>query len=479
MGKLFKKHIILKLSLLLLLLTIFFAPKLLQIPMCKNYIVQKVAKKLASSINVDAVQLSWLGPQTLKNVIFANKDVDVSFQSYTVSTNIINFFHNLGLQINNLPSNIIIKKANVSLHAAKLPRADFTDVDLLFYRSILTNEMTIKTKGHSKADQESGIFNIDATINKQKYDINAILEKFPVILIDRFLQKQDLFTNLLGPQMNLKITTQISGDSGPLIVDLSSTNMQAFASAIIFQDKISLKEPFIATLKNISTPLLPNIFAKNPIVLRLSNKNFSLPIRPFDLTKINVDYGMLDMGIISCDNVADLSSLMEMVKSNDKQVDIWFSPIEFSIKNSVLSIQRTDMLINYKMDICLWGDYYLADTKINMNLGLTAQALYAAFKIYGLSEDFVIKIPLSGTIKNIKADTRLATSKITTLMAAKVIKKGGIVGSIIGGIAHGATKGDEGVPPPKRPFPWEGKVDTPTPPLEEDNKVPQIPFNIF
>ena len=130
---------------------------------------------------------------------------------------------------------------------------------------------------------------------------------------------------------------------------------------------------------------------------------------------------------------------------------MWFSPQYFSIKDGKLHLMRMDGLINSKIRICTWGNIDLITKKIDMTLGVLGETIEHYLNIEAIPENFIIQIPIKGTIDNVKIDTKMATAKITALMASQANHKLGIF------LGHLFSKmeGERPVPKPIGPFPWE------------------------
>jgi hypothetical protein len=135
-------------------------------------------------------------------------------------------------------------------------------------------------------------------------------------------------------------------------------------------------------------------------------------------------------------------------------VNVWFTSIDATYKNGVLQLGRLDALLANAIHLCAWGDIHLARDRLDLTLGLPADTLSESFGIQNLSPNYVLKIPVEGTLENPELTTGPATAKIATMAAAQLIPKPGPLGTFFK-VINAATSDNSDVPPPKRPFPWE------------------------
>ena len=88
-----------------------------------------------------------------------------------------------------------------------------------------------------------------------------------------------------------------------------------------------------------------------------------------------------------------------------------------------------------------------------MVIGVTAQALAAAYNLKNLDSNYVLQIPFKGTTAGADIDHAKATARITSLVAQS---QGSPQGLIIGGVLDLIGGMDDGkVPPPSSQVPWE------------------------
>jgi hypothetical protein len=165
----------------------------------------------------------------------------------------------------------------------------------------------------------------------------------------------------------------------------------------------------------------------------------------------------LDLGKTKVQSGKSLKSLVKLFKDThfEKEIDFWFTPVAFQIQSGVITLGRMDALLSNSIHICTWGDVDVNKDELHMFLGLPADTLEKSFGIQTLSRNYVLKIPIYGSISNPEFDTGSAIAKITAMAVSKQIPSAG--GKILGGLINAVTQAqDDGdAPPPNRPFPWE------------------------
>ncbi|MCC6127622.1 MAG: hypothetical protein IT584_00260 [Chlamydiae bacterium] len=137
-------------------------------------------------------------------------------------------------------------------------------------------------------------------------------------------------------------------------------------------------------------------------------------------------------------------------------MDAWFTPFSFQIRNGAIQTGRLDALLSDSIHICSWGKVNLVSEKLHMYIGLPADTLNRSFQITGLSADYVLKIPLRGTISKPELDTGPAVAQIASMAATQKLpipKVGKMFEAITKTVSQ--VKNDKDVPPANRPFPWE------------------------
>jgi hypothetical protein len=203
--------------------------------------------------------------------------------------------------------------------------------------------------------------------------------------------------------------------------------------------------------------------------LEISPQGFSCPVIPSNTSKIQVNKGRLEIGKVWCKNEGNLQVTLGLLKRGQyhsgDELRLWFAPLDFQIQKGLFSGERTEILIADSLQVCLWGDVNLPKNSIDAILGLTSGTLRKAFGIKDLPDNYVLQIPIRGSLDDPKIDKGSATTKIGALLiwqqrAAAAGFAKGPAGALLGEMLNKLGPlpgGDQKAPPAKTPFPWQTK----------------------
>lgn len=300
-------------------------------------------------------------------------------------------------------------------------------------------------------------------------EIHAQIKNLPSVFADALskLDTSSIFppSAVLGDQIHASFDAEVKQSQGKVKMDLDASACKAHFNGFLSNGILYLNEPLKALFT--VTPQLNEALNKaadlvvvameKPITLYIHDEGFQVPLKNLHIRNMNFDYGQLDLGQIIVKDVGsaeDVSSLFKMNESGNKS--IWFAPSVFNMKGGKMNVDRTEILYNQAYQVCLWGKVKFPSRKVDMTLGLTAQALRAALGIQGIDDDYyVLKVPVRGPFGNVKIDKLAGTSKIAFLLARKhLAPQTSIFGQVLGEVANG-TKDQSDVPPPTPPFPWQ------------------------
>jgi len=286
------------------------------------------------------------------------------------------------------------------------------------------------------------------------------------------------FTALFGQSITAVASANLQNATGPVKVNINTINTRASLSGMMNSGSLTLKEPIYAQvtmtpelskflLGEVNPLSITEIRSTNPITIEIQPQGFVLPVIDFSFKKINIPYARLELGQISCKNEGNLNLALSLLKSvqltQNQHLNLWFTPIDFSLRQGTIDVDRADILVAETFDIALWGQIYPLKDNVDMVLGLTADCLARAFNIKNLPDDYVLQIPMTGSLRDVKLNTGKATAKVAALLA---LQQADLAGGLAGG-PTGALFGkfinklgalplnDRSTPPAKRPFPWE------------------------
>lgn len=281
-------------------------------------------------------------------------------------------------------------------------------------------------------------------------------------------ESRQLLQALLGELVNAKIYGKISQLTGPLTIDIKASNFKAILPLMLYPQSIQLRDAVnaeitvteavnLTLIKDLNPLFIAGVYSEHPLKLYLDPQGFVIPIRPFFLQGVNIERAICDIGKIRVRNGGQIQRLMDFLKipsvTHEGDMDAWFTPIYFSLKNGVVSHNRFDALLAGSVHIALWGAVNLINNEVQMTLGIAASSLQHRLNVKGLSDTEMFQVKMRGTTDNLDLDWSSATTRIGILIA----KTSGGLGQLLGGILEHfvAPSGEVTPPPTTSPFPWQ------------------------
>jgi hypothetical protein len=416
-------------------LIIAFLPQIIGGAVGRPFLIKYLEIKLHGNVAIDALHLSWTGPQVFKNVSLARQDL--------IAT------------IRHLESPLPFWKLPEIKKTFKLSGGTFTFPK--YHAQIINTEATILEPEIqvNASTPEGGSLHIQGPyISHDHFNLQIAMRDMPTIALAEWLQEERI-PQILGSTLNINGTLS----EKRLQTEISSPQARANIHVLLSNNTVTLAEPLKATLlvsdalklellKQISPNILTSFSLKQPISVQISSGNFQLPFSKPEFSNVVIDLGKATITIGET-----LRSLLSIFKTTSKTFDTWFTPISFNLINQNIYFERFDILLDQTIHICAWGD--ILREKLRMTLGVPSDTLKSSFGIITLSPSFVLTIPIGGNIQNPKFDTGAAIARIAAMSASKQIPTK--AGKIFGGALNifSQTQNEENIPPPKRPFPWE------------------------
>jgi hypothetical protein len=325
-------------------------------------------------------------------------------------------------------------------------------------------------------------------------EIKLLLEQFPAATFDLFAAPFSTFSlsTLCGPTLNLSLNTTLNAWNGPFELEIHSAGLRSSLKGLLSQGTLTLTDTFHLQLdvtRQLSemffrsmNPLdVTSVRSEGPVTLEIGKQGFSYPLFPPNAAQIQIGAGRLELGKLLCHNEGNIQATMGLLKLGQyrpgDELELWFAPLDFQIQNGLLNCDRTEILIAKDFQVCTWGTVNLPGNSIDGILGLTSSCLKNAFGIGNLPENYVLQIPIRGSLTDVKIDKGKATTRIGALMLWQ--QKGSVGGIVKGpagkllGEALGKLGplpgGDQKAPPPKKPFPWDKE---PTSPKKKTSDAP-------
>ena len=447
------------LFLLCLFAFFFFLPYLASTSLGQKVSLQLIGWKMNAKVDASSIRLSWLGPQLFSGLNVKNQNLDGSCQEFTAYMPLWRF--------SKLDGPFTISKGALKLHTSSCQNASLENLEARIEGENFTAE------GSARSSHQKGSFAVSGSLKKFPGDcsLQGSLTSIPSCLLDELLQTPRWIEEILGPILSLEGSITAQKNQGSFDLSLNSSNCQTKINASFNGSEIRLQKPLAVSLlptpalsrllmKEVNPLFLASVEARHAISIYLSPTNFSFPYAPFQLDSLSIERGSIDLGQVVIQTGPSLQSLLTLLNNrrlqNSSTLNAWFTPLTFELKNGSLKADRLDVLLANSVHLCSWGKINLLNQKLHMYLGIPASTLASSFNISGLNRDYVLKIPVRGTISKPELITGPAVAQITALAGSQNLplpKVGKLFGKFVQTVSE--LKSDADVPPAKRPFPWE------------------------
>lgn len=374
------------------------------------------------------------------------------------------------------------------LNVSSIGRVALQSLQLLVDAPICDRTLHLQVRGQAQQNKEPFEIHLDSILNKpqslhslstsirQQLQASVKLSQLTPELLQKMAALTPEMTQKLkaffGESFTLQADCQLQALNGPLQASVKGEQGEIHLDGQIKQGILTLQQPLEGAVK--MTPLLSQAFltknisflstaigADNLITFKIDPTSFSVPLIPFQLEKVKMGQGVLELGKVHFRNEGELSSILNLIHSiSDPYLTIWFTPLYFHLDQNVLTLDRIDMLVAHTYVLASWGTVHLPDYQTYLVLGLNGQTLQYAFGIPGLDTDYLLQIPLHGNNGKVEINQKKAMTRISTLLAQT---QGGTTGKLLGTLMDLTSSKDQPTPPPTtQPFPWAEEL-TPHP----------------
>jgi hypothetical protein len=252
---------------------------------------------------------------------------------------------------------------------------------------------------------------------------------------------------------------------------LDSPRLTASAQGHIEEGLLMLDTPIRATYAMTSETLsrllgneaLAFTAGLHPLSLYIDPEGAAIPLsRPSYATLPYLSLICGDVELSSGKALGTLGELLECIA--DRPLSLRVAPCEATLEKGVLTLRRTEFLVDNRHRLALWGSYQLERKKeLNLTLGITAPVLESIFGVGTPSPDYVLQVPIKNRGGSVQIGTEAAKRTIALMLTKRIGKK------LTGGnkapwselvSAVGTLTDDQSrVPPPRTPFPWDIELE--------------------
>lgn len=474
LGKKSKKPLLVVVFLCLLTAIVFF-PQILSTVYGKHFFLHYLEAKTNADVSIDSLHLSWFGPQEIKELELQNDDFKGLIRNIRTEAPLWKLPALFDLEnYNRIQADYHLEGGSFQVFSKKTGPVLLEKLNASF---VLKNgSATFFVKAQSNDQGKKGSLFFDGNMRslyapQDELTIQLKLSDFPTLPIARYLSfrekidEKDLI-EILGDSFQAQGSLSLKEKKGDCALELHSPHIQANLLGELHNNILTLREPFAASFQltkvlakkilNHFNPLfITGISSESPIQLRIDPYRFQWNLdNTLSWSQIQIEHGVVNTGKIQCGNGFILNALIGLLKMQPfvkaKEMQVWFTPLTFRLKDSILFTERMDALAAGSLRFCTWGNLNLEKESIDMILGLTAETL-RKLGIKRVPSTYVLKIGLNGTIDHPKLAIAAGTAQLAALIAAQ--HKAG--GGVSGGLLNLFTQPEHNVPLPKHPLPWE------------------------
>jgi hypothetical protein len=461
---------------LLVVVFIIFFPQILSTTLGKRFLTHLIEKKTHTDAEIEYLHLSWFGPQKITKLTLKSEDFQGSIESIQANVPLWKLDDLLTPEkLVNLTGDFSLQGGHFHFQSKNAPESSLENLNASFRLHEGAADFTVTAK--TMQDNKNGSLSIQGQVSKffepsPDFSIRGQIVSFPTLALARYLafrehiEEKDLI-EIVGNTFTLEGSVVIHNRRGTCDLTFHAPNGDAQIEGNLNQKVLTLRQALRATLRltpalakqllaGMNPIFLIGIEEKNPIQLRIEPSQFRLFLgRPFRWNSVQIGRGTLDVGKIRCKNGSALASMVSLLKNDffthTKEMEIWFTPLSFKLTNGIMQTNRMDALASDTIRFCTWGNIDLVKDNLNMVLGFTAETLRSTFHIKRVPSEYVLQIPMTGTIQKPKLAVAAGEAKIAALLAAQHAPGGGFSG----GLVNIFTQPEHNVPPPNKPFPWE------------------------
>lgn len=287
---------------------------------------------------------------------------------------------------------------------------------------------------------------------------------------------------LIGSKMNSEVKASLEEMRGPVAIGIQGEHGQLKLDGFFERGFLKLKSPLHSkitvtpalgdSLFEDIVPLLKGTFsAEHPIQIVVDPENFQFPVQNWTPKNVRVERSVLNFGKLQIKPKGALIETLQLLRVKADQntpIEVWFTPIYMQMRDGVAHISRFDILIDQQIPIAIWGTVDFIKDRVQMTLGLSAEALSRSFGLKKLPKGYMMQLPIRGTTSDVHIDQAKSAAKVGALIAQlKSTPQGALIGNILDVLGGGLTE-KKPPRPTTNPLPWaKNSVDpvneTPSP----------------
>ncbi len=303
-------------------------------------------------------------------------------------------------------------------------------------------------------------------------DIELHVNDLDPILISKFTgDEEKSLQELLGSKAAMNVSASLSkGMNGNLSTQFSSQNCRFTCVGIIrngiFVPSQNIEAELQVTkksgemlLKDVNPFLASAARGEKPIRVIIPHDGVSIPLLPFSINTVTVPQGSITIDKILVKNSGALKIILTLLRAksskNSNELELWSTPLFFSLNNGKLVCERADMLIGKEVHLAIWGNVDFQADNLIMSILIPNSTLHR-LGFQALSRSGLV-IPISGKTSDPKIDVTRLTAKLAAIgmRSVSIDPTTQILSGILEVAASIGEEGADAPPPTTTPFPWE------------------------
>lgn len=455
--------IIIAIAIFIVLLIISF-PYLLNSPMGKKAILSKLSQNIHYSLEADKTYFSWFGPQRAEKLnAISSSGVQYKFPELSLDVSLWELYkeiQSIGITRIFNPTIIIPQISQRTNKSAKLLDSVlsvhkkcsqtncckvFGEVHIINGKVILSdlescidipklqyicNPDKLTLYVEAKLPNSTSISHAEMEYGTHAQNLRLQARDIPSSLLDSFASPWNGLSiqDILGSTVNIDSSAELISGSGPIFLNLHSTNASLIQSGTLYPRHYLLDKPLSISMK-ISEKIIDSIFPNSilqidaiqrPITITIAPQEISLPLS----LCTEIKDGVIHIGKITCTNKDLLFEIAAQVLGiHDSKIDIWFSDIPVCYADGILRLSRSEIVLQNKYPIAIWGEIDYFQKKVSLTLAITERTLRKVFGMKSLPPDYIITCPIKGSFDDIQLDIGKLVKKLSILLAKEKTKK--------------------------------------------------------
>lgn len=277
----------------------------------------------------------------------------------------------------------------------------------------------------------------------------------------------ELADALFGNTIDVQVKAELAQGHGPIFLQVVGSNGNAKAEAELKNETLFLTNDLTAVF-NVDSRVGRTLFRSlepfvgvfletdKPIAITISKKGFSFPLTGSpSISRLTMEMAKIEAGKMIFSRQGQLANLLDLLQViQSKTISVLLTPIYLSMNQGLVHLYRCDLLLLEKLPVAVWGQINLSKNWIDLIIGLTPRTLSIVPGISNLSNDYMLQVPIKGTLQNPSIDKRVVVSRIAGLVN---LSNNSIINTVVKVATSSAVKEKPVPEPTTNPLPWETK----------------------